>query len=498
MATQLATMIVFVPIIIRYVGEEKYGVWTLAMAIVGVLAFLEFGLVQATNRFLSAIDHRLEPAAFGDMACTTFWLTFFSGLAVLAIGLPFSGDIAELLDIPRPMHEEAGFVIALIIWRFALSVPLRQFNTLLISQRLMARAHLTQGFITLVYFGAGWVMLNLGWGLVGLAWAFLATLVLEHAIYLDMSRAVLPLSTYSPRRFKVRLVPKIVEFSLFAWLGQAVNVVFMRAGVFLVQLTAGLVATGAFGVANRLILVSQELASQVVFAGGPKVAKLAASGETRRDSGWLTLALARRALLLSGPLAAVAVPLGGVFLRGWIGGEMAEVAAAPLAILAVDVALSVPTLTANNSLTLSGEHRWVNLWSIIIAATYLPLAYAGGLWFGVTGVATASLVVTVVVGMPIFLPRLTRQTGLNVGLWWSAVYARHMLPFLVGLAFAYVAAVFTMRVIPPSRWWMAAAAAFGLLAVLAYLGTYFFITAPVEERGWARDLWKKAIARLGL
>jgi len=481
--TQLIAMMVLVPIIIHYEGQERYGIWTLSMAIGALLAFLELGLVQATNRFLSSVDFRTQKQELADMACTTFWLNIMSCVFVLVIGLPFSEEIARLFEVPDKVRSEAGLVIAIMIWRLALSIPLRNFQTALISQRLMVRAHLAQGFSNLLYFGGGVYALYTGMGLEGLSLVYLATMIVEHLAYMIMSRSVLSLSVYSPGNFKPGLVKKILEFSMFAWLGQLVSVVYMRASVLFVQLTCGLVATGAFGLANRLTSISSELATQVIFAGGPKIAKLAASGdEGMREAGYLSLVLARRSVLLSGPLAAIACGLGYPFLVGWVGDELADMAYLPLAIMAVTVALASPSATASNALTLIGDHRWTNLATTLLVIFYVPLTYAGGAFMGMIGIALSGLAVNVLVGTPPFLYRISRLCGLPLVMWWREAYRPHVLPFVVTLALSGAFYYLTIEFVPRGHYWLLATTLAGALLGVLYLFTYFRFTAPPNER----------------
>ncbi len=497
MATQLVAMMILVPIIIHYEGEERYGVWTLAMAIGGLLAFLELGLVQATNRFLAEVDYKTQQQEIRDLACTTFWLTVASGFLVILVGLPFSEEIAGLFDVPDKIRNEAGLVIAVMIWRLALSIPLRNFNAVLISQRFMARAHIAQGFMNLVYFGGGYLAIVNGLGLECLASVYLFTMLAEHFVYILMSIKVLPLTSYSPFRFKPGLVGKILEFSTFAWLGQMVNLIYMRAGVLFVQLTAGLVATGAYGIAMRLTAVSSELATQVIFAGGPQIAKLAASSKRgKKEAGLLALALARRSMLLAGPLAAVAIPLGGPFLHGWVGVEMAATATIPLALLSSSIAFSAPSMTASNTLTLMGEHRWTNVVAMILVLIYLPTTYFGGYFLGADGVALSSFVINVFIASPVFLARLASSSSFDRILWWRAVYRPHVWPFIFCLIFGIGIAQLIYNFVPAGRIWMLWGGLGGFLAVCLYFLIYFRFTAPLEERERMTGLAKRVLSKI--
>jgi len=495
MFTQVLAMMILVPIIIKHVGEEKYGIWTLGMAIMGILAFLEFGLIQASNRFLSAINFREEPEKMQQWTCTTFWLTLISGIAVIVVGIPFSDKLALLLKVPEIVHAQATFVVFVFIWRLAISVPLRNFSAVLLSQRFMARAHLSQGLSTILYFVCGVWVLDQGYELNGLAIAFFATMLVEHLAYAIMSLKIVPLKSYRLKNFNGELVPKIVEFSMFAWLGQITNVIFMRAGVLLVQVTSGLVANGAYSIAMRLSSISAELAAQVTYAGSPKIAKLS----TEEDSGlgkagWLTLTLARRAMVLSGILAAIAVPLGGCFLEGWVGGEMAKIATVPLAIMTMSIFLGTPYNASANSLSLSGEHRFTNVTALVVVALYIPIAIVGGQYFGPTGVALAGMITTVFMMLPAFMIRARKHLEIRLSNWLKFVYGPHFLPFFASLSISSLVSWAIQNFIEKGRLWMVLSAVAGVIIACIYVLIFLMYTAPEEERG----ILKKILNKVGI
>lgn len=497
MAAQLVSMMILVPIIIENVGKEKYGVWTLGMAIMGILAFLEFGLVQASNRFLAAIDFNKQPEQMKQWTCTTFWLTFASGVLVMITGFLFSSQLATLFNVPESIHEEATFVVFIFIWRLAISIPLRNFSAVLMSQRYMARAHFAQGASTILYFVSGIWVLHHGYGLNGLAIAFLLTMLVEHFTYAIMSVKIVPLSSYSLKYFNFQLISRIIEFSVFAWLGQITNLVFQRAGVLIVNLTSGLAANGAYSIAVRLSSISGELAAQVTYAGSPKITRLSVDeNDGLGQAGWLTLTLARRAMLLSGILAAIATPLGGCFLEGWVGHDVAGLATVPLAIMTMSIFLGTPYNAAANSLSLAGEHRYTNIVALIVVSIYLIGLYAlylidGEKYLGPTGVAIMGILSTVCFMMPAFIIRLKKHMDISFFRWVRYVYWPHLIPFSISFTIAYGVSIVIHSYVESGRVWMFISAFAGIIIGLIYLTIFSCFTAPSEERGMLRKVFVK-------
>ena len=45
--------LISIPIIVKGLGEEQYGVWMLGMTIIGLMSFLDMGMIKGGIRFLA-------------------------------------------------------------------------------------------------------------------------------------------------------------------------------------------------------------------------------------------------------------------------------------------------------------------------------------------------------------------------------------------------------------------------------------------------------------
>jgi Zn-dependent membrane protease YugP len=91
MGSQLLSMMILVPLIISYLGESRFGVWALGLALICGLSLLEMGLLQSANRFMSTIEAAQDPILFRETVCTAFWLTL-PVCSILLAALPL-GDL---------------------------------------------------------------------------------------------------------------------------------------------------------------------------------------------------------------------------------------------------------------------------------------------------------------------------------------------------------------------------------------------------------------------
>jgi O-antigen/teichoic acid export membrane protein/2-polyprenyl-3-methyl-5-hydroxy-6-metoxy-1,4-benzoquinol methylase len=86
-----------IPIMLRGLGIENYGVWIAALSLVGVVGLFDFGLALTVTREVGAsLDEPLktETAKFVRAARNTFFLVGVIGaIAIACLGLPLSRDL---------------------------------------------------------------------------------------------------------------------------------------------------------------------------------------------------------------------------------------------------------------------------------------------------------------------------------------------------------------------------------------------------------------------
>jgi O-antigen/teichoic acid export membrane protein len=112
--------IITIPLLIRQLGVEEYGLWTLASAVIGVVALAEAGLATATTVFV-AQDLGAEDVA-GLSQTLTVTVTMMLVMATLAaVGLWFGADlITHLFPQLQPVQQievsRAFQVGAVAVW----------------------------------------------------------------------------------------------------------------------------------------------------------------------------------------------------------------------------------------------------------------------------------------------------------------------------------------------------------------------------------------------
>jgi O-antigen/teichoic acid export membrane protein len=117
----LIIAVVTIPVLINYMGKERFGILALAWAIFGYLSIFDIGLVQATTRYVAESLGKGERHQVPKFLWTTVVFQAMLGTAgALSLILATPMLVNRLLHIPPVLRGEASTVFILI----ALSLPI--------------------------------------------------------------------------------------------------------------------------------------------------------------------------------------------------------------------------------------------------------------------------------------------------------------------------------------------------------------------------------------
>ncbi|MFM7135856.1 MAG: lipopolysaccharide biosynthesis protein [Planctomycetota bacterium] len=321
----LLVTLISVPLTIRYLGTERYGVWMTISSIVAILGFADLGL---GNGLLNAIStaHGREDRVFARECVSSafFLLTGFAVLLAFVFAIcypliPWDRVFNVSLEAGR---QEAGPAMAVFFGCFLIGLPLGIVNRIQMGYQ--------QGFVNAV------------WQAIG---SLLALLCLMVAVWLRGSLPLLVLALAGAPLVATalngvalfcRTMPWLVPvWSNISW--QAVRQVGTTGFMFLIlQMCVALLSS----VDNLIVaqLLGQEAVAQLavparLFSVASTVAMIAlmplwpAYGEAiaKGDIAWVKRTVMRSTVCAAGVSLAVALPLmllGRPIVQGWAGGEI--------------------------------------------------------------------------------------------------------------------------------------------------------------------------------
>ena len=401
----LLLALVLTPVLVGQMGIERWGLFTLALALVGVFGVFDLGVGAALTRALSTRIGAGEQEGATELAGAAITALALVSSVVAAVAFAFVPVLVQrILNTPPELQAEAVAAFRLL----CLAAPLVVVNAALWGmlaayQRFRAVNLVTIPVSTFYYLGP--VLVLLVWqSLVGVILALLACRLANTVSYLWLARRDLP--GLAPALPRWALVGPLVRMGGWMSASGILTQALLYADRFLIGALLTLSAVAFYATPLDLVMRTWILPVAVVQALMPAMA-----------SAYATHAVATAGLLRRGALLTLAAVLpaclvlvaAGPWLLGlWLGAEFEAGGGRVLQILAVGVFFSCAAFAPGALLDAIGRPDVNAKWQLAQASLFLPLSALLLVWFGIEGAATAwaARCATDVAGRLIFAARL--------------------------------------------------------------------------------------------
>jgi len=375
------------PVLVAQMGLERWGLFTLALALVGVFGIFDLGVGPALTRALSErmTDGQAQDGAeTGRLVGTAMAaLGGFAALGAAGLWAVLPWLMGSALNVPESLQAEALAAFRIL----AIAAPLVVLNAALwgvlaAHQRFRAANLVTIPVAAMYYLGP--VLVLLAWqSLVGVMLVLVACRLANTLSYAWLCRGLLPpLRLGSPR-----LVLPLLRIGGWMTAASMMNQALIYADRFLVGAVLTLAAVAHYATPLDLVLRMWIIPVAVAQALLPAMASAfrllpeATAGLLRRG--------ALLVMLLTLPPCLVLAGFGEMALRLWLGAEFAAESAMVLRILAGGIFFSCLAYAPAALLDAIGRPDVTAKFILAQVLLFLPLS-AGLLWaFGIEGAALA-------------------------------------------------------------------------------------------------------------
>jgi O-antigen/teichoic acid export membrane protein len=401
---------VTIPILTHQLGIVRYGVWALIGSLIPFLELLELGFASATINFVGRHLELEDDEKVGETLNTSFvclsvlGLLAFAGVVVFAVFLP---DIVT--TIPKSLVGQAQFLLLLLAFDMALSIPMDTFGGALVA--LQRYDLLNYSLITvLVSQAIGWVIvLFLHGGLVALGVVTVAISLAGQVSRLVMVHRILPWFRLSLRRFNRSLLRTFTSLSGWYSLLQIADAVIDLSDVLIVGAAAGVQAAAIYAVAQRLGLLPVRIVQPRIYTLFPAATELSAR-ENQSGLRERTDEVVRFVQNLSIPVAITLGFLAGPAVEAWVGPLYHE-AASVVGLLCLAGVVQGWAFAVRTALSGSGRPRLPAILYGLEAVLHVSLGIVLASLYGPVGMAEAVLIGVVTMEGMLLLPLAYRRLG---------------------------------------------------------------------------------------
>lgn len=446
MVVSLAVLAVLTPYIIKKIGTEDFGLWSLVINALGFLALLDMGFGTGVIKYVA------ECRATGDIeqrnrVLSTLGAVYLAVTVVACICLALLAIFFDrIFEVPPNARQKASTLLWILAIRFViLALPLSLFRNALYGEQKNYLLNIIQTVTTLAYSLGTWIALRRGLGVVAMAWVNLAAMLLEYLAYIWFAYATMDGLKLSARLIDKRFLKEAASFSSAQLLVNVAALILLRTDPLIVSVFFSLSAVAVYSIALKVAEQVYLLVKQFTNLLGPLAAQLKVSTDEIKIR-FLFVNCAKYAMA---PLVMLTVAdyfFGGETLGFWLGPEFAP-GGTILLVLLISMSFSMAELTASAVLSMTGHHRVIAKAAAAKAILNLGLSVLLAWWIGMIGVALGTLAATVLIDMFVTV----RMACVIHHVTYASYFVRVFLPALLPAAAQFALTLALKQWLPPAN-----------------------------------------------
>jgi O-antigen/teichoic acid export membrane protein len=377
-----------IPLIVRRLGTERFGLLGIAWAILGTFTLFNLGLGRATTKLVAEYVARGELALLSTVFWTSLWVQLLLGVVggiVLAVATPFL--VSQVFRIPAELALEGRTAFLVLSTAIPAVTGTTALRGVLEGARRFDLANLVKLPLGASTFVIPAVCVSLGLGLSAILCLLVVAWLAAGAISLVLCMRLFPQLKERPSPNARSLGPLLV-FAGWLTVSNVIAPVFLYLDRFIIGSVLTLTAVGyytaPFEVATKLWIIPSSVATTLfpVFS--------ALTGE--EPSGAIDRLYAqsvKHLLLLVSPMVVLLVAFGGEFLSLWLGAKFAKESTLAFQVLTFGVLLNSLAWVPFSLLQGRGRADLTAKFHVAELFLYAPLVWGLVRELGIAGAAVA-------------------------------------------------------------------------------------------------------------
>jgi len=418
----IAFTMLSIPLALRYLDKEEFGLWALAQQIAGYLMLIDFGLSTAVSRLLANHKERVNAGAYGSLLATGAMVFIIQGLALLALGSLFALFAPSLFQVPTALAQDFRNIRIILAAVSGSSVALRSITAPLWAfQRLDVSYGI--GIISLLGGLASlWVGFYLGWGIYSFSVAGIPPMVVCTVLGFEVCRRA---GFYPGRGCWGR--PRWLAFKEMFAFGK--DVMLMSIGSQLVNASqimilgrfAGLEIAATFAIGTKFYALGNQLTGRLFDSSAPALTEMFVQHDMARLRHRF-VDIFRTSLFL-GTVGAACLALANTMVVTWWTSGVIRWSFSWDLLLGAMLLATTCSRSFVSIFGVAGNLRPVRNLYLIEAAVFIAAGVPAAAWFGISGLLVASLVAQLLVTLAFSVAVVPRVIGSVVPLATPALFA---------------------------------------------------------------------------
>jgi O-antigen/teichoic acid export membrane protein len=475
---QLAVAFFLAPVLLHYLGRERYGAWSFVESFLAYFTLFDLGMGATLVRYVSKCQTEGDRQQLDSIVNASLLVFTLAGLLTIILGFGIFYIILQLSNkVPQTLHNEVEGMAAISILCLAFTLPLSIFPAMLDGLGRYSSKSLVRTLFLLARVAGVLLVLWTGNGLVALAVVFAFTTLAEHSVMLALVRRHLPGLRPAPWRAKRATLRLIRGYSLDSFLAMLAGRINFKTDAIVIGLCGQLGLIPFFDMPSRIVEYAKNLVRSATITLTPAFSALDAKKDFTAIRQ-LFITGCRYTLYLALPIQIALLLFGGPFLRLWLKDDVFRVQGEPvLWILAGTLCVSLVQSVSARVLYGVGRIRGFSRLMLLEAVLNLALSLALIGPLGIRGVALGTALPDLAICIIVTLG-VCKMLDIDDRLFFRQVLLKPLLVTVVVIPAWLRLAQF----LPPTTW-------MGFIELITTGVVIFGALAILLERGQAWTRW---------
>ncbi len=404
------------PFILHRLGDIAYGVWVLAISVVGYLGLLDLGMQSSVLRFVSQGFTKGDHESASEAASAAFWARLQISALAIVLSAGLAAVFPQIFKVPILLARDAQEAILLIGLTTAINLSFGVVGGVLSALNrydLQNCISLVQTTIRVLGVVA---VLRSGHGIVAIAVCELVAVLAGRLIMVWVARRLYPELRIRLRKPRPETLRKIWSYSFYTFLTTiAIQLVYQTDSI----VVGAFVSTSAvtyYAIANSLCRYAGQVVGAIDSTFMPAASTFEAGGNVQ---GLLMLYKngTRAVIMVSLPILLTFVLRGSSFIGLWMGPQYAHSSGIVLTILSIALFFSQANRTAGAIAFGIEKHKTLAVWAVGEGVANLALSVLLAKWYGIYGVAIGTMVPSLLIHLvfwPMYISKIVGVKGSEV------------------------------------------------------------------------------------
>lgn len=425
--------ILYTPYMLRMLGQNEYGLYSLVASIVAYLTVLDLGFANAIVRYTAKYRAENKQKEQYEMFGMFIILYCCIGIIAFLIGLGLYFNVENLFDSTMNIDDlrKTQVMMLLMIFNIAFTFPMSIWGAIItayenfIFQKLINIARIILNPIVMI------VLLYMGYKAIAMV-----------VVITSFNVATLCINAwYCRKKLKIKIIfghikwqflKEVSIYSFWIFLNAIMDRIYWSTGQFILGIYTGTAAVAIYAVAIQLVYIFISFSTAISGVFLPKVTAMVTKNNNQNEISGLFIRTGRIQYIIMLYVLIGFILFGKQFIILWAGNDYKE---AYIITLLFFVPLLVP-LIQNLGITIlqaRNQMKFRSILYVIIAVCSLgisiPLTKQYGELGCATGTATA-LVLGQIISMNIYY---YKKVGLNIPLFWKEIFKMSICPISIGI-----------------------------------------------------------------